>query len=215
MKNILCFGDSNTFGLSPEWVKGNFGRHPRQVRWPGRLQALLGEEYYVIEEGLSGRTTVFDDPTMPDLNGLPYLQPCLQSHMPLDLVILMLGTNDTKDMFSASPPIIAMGLARLIKIAKDPTVYMGMPVPQILVAVPVPIGEAALQLPDGITTPAMIEKSRTLAPWYERTAKMYGCHFLDLGQVASTTDYEGIHLDAAGHAAVAEAMAEKVREILG
>ena len=215
MKNILCFGDSNTYGFSPEWVKGNFGRHDTSIRWTCRLQELLGAEYRVIEEGLNGRTTVFDDPTMPGRNGLRYLRPCLESHMPLDLVIIMLGTNDTKDIFAASAPMIAMGLARLLRIVKDPTVYMGMRMPQILVAVPVPIGEGALQLPDGITTQAMVDKSRALAPEFRKTADLYGCHFIDLGEVASTTDYEGVHLDADGHKAVAEALAAKIREIFG
>jgi len=213
LKNILCFGDSNTYGFSPDWVKGNFGRHDRSVRWTGRLQELLGDEYRIIEEGLSGRTTVFEDPTMPDLYGLPYFRPCLKSHTPLDLVIIMLGTNDTKGFFHARPVEIAMGLARLIQIAKDPATYMGMKVPKILVAVPVPIGEAALSLPDGITTPEMIEKSRGLASEYRKIAKMYGCEFIDLGEVAKTADYEGVHLDAEGHKAVAEAYAAKIREI--
>ena len=214
MKHILCFGDSNTYGLSPEWVHGQFGRHDLSVRWPGKLQTLLGPEYRVIEEGLSGRTTVFDNPTSPNRSGLAYLRPCLETHAPLDLVIIMLGTNDCRNLVGANPPEIAMGLGRLIQVAKDPSVYMGMPVPKVLVAVPVPIGEAALRLPDGITTMESIEKSRALAACYRRTADMYGCDYIDLGQVASTTDYEGIHLDAAAHAAVAEAMAAKIREIL-
>ncbi|MBR4744203.1 MAG: SGNH/GDSL hydrolase family protein [Oscillospiraceae bacterium] len=214
MKHILCYGDSNTYGLSPEWVHGQFGRHDYSVRWPGRLQALLGPEYRVIEEGLSGRTTVFEDFVTPGRNGADYLRPCLESHAPLDLVIIMLGTNDCRNQFGVSPGEIAMGLGRLIQIVKDPTVYMGMPVPKVLVAVPVPVGEAALKLPDGITTMESIEKSRALAERYRRTADMYGCAYIDLGQVASTTDFEGIHLDAAAHAAVAEAMAAKIREIL-
>ncbi|MBR0402477.1 MAG: hypothetical protein IJH73_08230, partial [Lachnospiraceae bacterium] len=107
LKNILCFGDSNTYGFSPDWVKGNFGRHDRSVRWTGRLQELLGDEYRIIEEGLSGRPTVFADPTMADMSGLPYFRPCLKSHMPLDLVIIMLGTNDMKHRFNMLPVDIA------------------------------------------------------------------------------------------------------------
>ena len=160
MKHILCYGDSNTYGLSPEWVHGKFGRHDYSVRWPGRLQALLGPEYRIIEEGLSGRTTVFEDYVTPYRNGADYLRPCLETHAPLDLVILMLGTNDCRNQFGVSPGEIAMGLGRLIQIVKDPSAYMGMPVPKVLVAVPVPVGEAALKLPDGITTMESIEKSR-------------------------------------------------------
>ena len=215
MKNILCFGDSNTYGLKPEWIKGDFGRHDENTRWPGKLRNILGDDYRIIEEGLCGRTTVFDDPTSPYRNGFDYLQPCLESHSPLDLVIIMLGTNDSKGLFNAGPAEIAAGLGRLIAVAKNPAVYMGRPVPKILVAVPVPVGEAALALPDGITTTQMIEKTRALAPKYENTAKMYGCEVIDLGKVAETAPFEGIHITAEGHAKIAEAMAAKVREILG
>ncbi len=215
MKHILCFGDSNTYGLKPEWVMGDFGRHDENTRWPGKMRNILGEDYRVIEEGLCGRTTVFDDPTSPFRNGLEYFQPCIESHTPLDLIIIMLGTNDTKGVFSASAVDIAAGLGRLIQTAKNPAVYMGGPVPKVLVAVPVPLGEAATKLPDGITNTDMVEKSKALAAKYENTAKMYGCDFIDLGKVAETAPFEGVHITAEGHAKIAEAMAAKVREILG
>lgn len=215
MKNILCYGDSNTYGLSPEWVHGKFGRHDINTRWTGRLQQQLGSEYRIIEEGLNGRTTVFDDPTFACRNGLDYLQPCIESHAPLELIIFMLGTNDCKGLHGACPADIAMGLGRLIQVAQTPSLYSGTPVPKILVAVPVPIGEAALSLPSGMTDMVMIEKSRALAAKYKNTAAMYGCEYIDLGEVASTTNYEGIHLDANAHAAVANALEKKIREILG
>jgi len=215
MKHVLCFGDSNTYGLKPEWIKGDFGRHDENTRWPGKMRNLLGDEYRVIEEGQCGRTTVFEDPTFPMKSGINYLRPCIESHTPLDLIIIMLGTNDTKGMFNASPSEIAAGLGRLIQTAKNPAVYMGGPVPQVLVAVPVPLGEVATTLPDGITTMEMVEKSRALAARYENTAKMHGCEFIDLGKVAETAPFEGVHITAEGHAKIAEAMAAKVREILG
>ena len=215
MKHVLCFGDSNTYGLKPEWIKGDFGRHDENTRWPGKMRNLLGDEYRVIEEGQCGRTTVFEDPTFPMKSGINYLRPCIESHTPLDLIIIMLGTNDTKGMFNASAAEISAGLGRLLTTAKDPSVYMGGPVPQVLVAVPVPLGEVATTLPDGITTMEMVEKSRALAARYENTAKMHGCEFIDLGKVAETAPFEGVHITAEGHAKIAEAMAAKVREILG
>lgn len=99
MKSILCYGDSNTYGLMPD----SPDRYPRDVRWTGILQKKLGEDYYVIEEGLSGRTTLWDDPIEEHKNGKKYLLPCLDSHKPVDLVILMLGTNDLKTRFSLTP----------------------------------------------------------------------------------------------------------------
>ena len=99
MKHILCYGDSNTFGTDP--VRG--GRHPYEVRWTGALQRLLGGNYRVIEEGCGGRTTVFEDQLSYGRNGLKTLVPCIASHNPLDLIIIMLGTNDLKKRFQATP----------------------------------------------------------------------------------------------------------------
>ena len=114
MINILCFGDSNTFGTNP---KG--GRHSWNTRWPGRLQVLLGPEYYVIEEGMGGRTTVWDDPLEPGRCGIQALPMALQSHKPLDLVILFLGTNDCKAHFHASPRVITKGMENLCHTYRD------------------------------------------------------------------------------------------------
>ena len=216
-KHIVCFGDSNTHGYcaDPMDCADHGDRFNESERWTRLLQQKLGDEYLVLEEGLSGRTTVFNDPLHECMSGLDYITPCLMSHEPVDLLIIMLGTNDTKGMFNASPSEIAAGLGRLIQTAKNPAVYMGGPVPKVLVAVPVPLGEAATRLPDGITTMEMVEKSRALAPRYENTAKMHGCDFIDLGKVAETAPFEGVHITAEEHAKIAEAMAAKVREILG
>ena len=112
MKTILCYGDSNTYGLKSDLVS----RYPRNVRWTGILQEKLGSEYYVIEEGLGGRTTVWDDPVEDYKNGKKYLLPCLDSHKPLDLVIIMLGTNDLKSRFSVTPFDIGASMENLVKI---------------------------------------------------------------------------------------------------
>lgn len=95
MKRIICYGDSNTYGLNPETNL----RYPREKRWTGILQNILGNEYLVVEEGLNGRTTVLSEPGLEYRNGYPYLEPCLQSHIPVDYLVFMLGTNDTKTLF--------------------------------------------------------------------------------------------------------------------
>ena len=95
-KTILCYGDSNTWGYDPV----NACRYDRNIRWPGVLQKELGQAYYVKEEGLCGRTTVWDDPVEGHKNGLKQLTPILHSHCPLDLVVIMLGTNDLKMRYS-------------------------------------------------------------------------------------------------------------------
>ena len=120
MTNILCYGDSNTFGHNPDAVIPGDCRFTRDRRWTGLLQQALGEEYYVIEEGLGGRTTVFNDPSSEGRNGRDWLLPCIQTHQPLDLILFMLGTNDTKVMYSAPVEEIAQGMDTLVKIALNP-----------------------------------------------------------------------------------------------
>ena len=119
-KHIVCFGDSNTHGYCADPADCADGgiRFNESERWTRRLQRALGEEYLVIEEGLSGRTTCFDDPIHEGLNGLNYIYPCLKSHEDVDLLVIMLGTNDTKDRFYASAACIGIGMARLVKKAE-------------------------------------------------------------------------------------------------
>ena len=111
MRTIVCFGDSNTHGYDSR----TGGRFDRETRWPGHLAKLLGEGYSVIEEGLSGRTTVFEDPLYEGLSGISCIHPILMSHEPVDLFILMLGTNDVKSRFCATAENIARGLERLLR----------------------------------------------------------------------------------------------------
>ena len=212
MKHILCYGDSNTYGLNPIWVSsGEMSRHDIDIRWTGRLPKILGSGYRIIEEGLNGRTTVFDDPVFPGRNGLAHFSVCVESHLPLDIIIIMLGTNDTKTLFNAAPAQIAMGISRLAKVALDPFLYNhGAKPPKVLIAAPVPLGEDSLKLPNAITDKTAIEKSRMLAKHYEQVAQLLGCEFLDLAPVAHTAPGEGIHLTAEAHEAIASAMAEKL-----
>lgn len=109
-KNILCFGDSNTYGYSPEGT----GRYPRQERWTGILAQRLGPAYRILEEGLCGRTTVWEDPIEGDKCGIRHLPSCIASHTPLDLVIIMLGTNDFKQRFHVTASDIALSMERLV-----------------------------------------------------------------------------------------------------
>ena len=131
MKNILCYGDSNTFGFIP--VSGK--RYSIDERWTGILQKLLGNEYRIIEEGLNGRTTVFEDPSKAGRNGKAYLEVCLESHKPIDLIIISLGTNDLKTKFSASENVIAQNMRRLILTVKNYDYGIGYNKPEILISI--------------------------------------------------------------------------------
>ena len=210
MKTILCYGDSNTYGLKSDLQT----RYPRAVRWTGSLQKMLGEEYYVIEEGLGGRTTVWDDPIEDYKNGKKYLLPCLDSHKPLDLVILMLGTNDLKTRFSVSAFDIAAAMENLVKTILKSDAGLDFDAPQLLLVTPVPIHSVNHPGLDQMLKGAE-EKSRLLAPYYEEIAKRYQIHYLNPEGKVEVNDVDGIHYTEKGHAQMAELMAGKVKEILG
>jgi lysophospholipase L1-like esterase len=206
MKNVLCFGDSNTYGS-----KASGGRFERDRRWTGILQKLLGDQYYVIEEGCGGRTTVFDDPIEEYKNGKKYLLPCLHSHWPLDLVIIMLGTNDLKNRFVLSPMDVQCGMENLIMAIQNMDRQVYGKAPEILIMAPVQIGR--LTALEQILIGAK-EKCEKLPALYMKLAKTRGTHYLNAGDYAAADDMDGVHIDEAGHSALAAAVADKVRQIL-
>lgn len=207
MKNILCFGDSNTYGMDKETV-----RFSRDVRWTGKLQTLLDDEYYVIEEGLNGRTTVFDDPMMPGRNGMRALPGVLQTHIPLDLVILMLGTNDCKRHFAASGSVIAKAAGKLCK-AIQQFDYDILKAPQILLVSPIEIGDEVVNRPFTEFDSESVIKAREFPAHYRQIANDYGCMFFDAATVAKPRKEDHIHLNAEGHASLAEALAKEIKKM--
>lgn len=211
MKRILCYGDSNTFGHNP--IDGS--RLPRDQRWTGILADLLGEGYTVIEEGLCGRTTVHECPDAEGMSGLPYLTPCVLSHRPLDLVILMLGTNDLQVPFSAIPLTVARGAEALVRKIQA-AIVPPEPRPQILLVSPILIGDVSVNPVFGplFGFSRAQEYSRQLAPYYEEIAGRLGCAFLDAARIASPSPIDGLHMDPAEHEKLARAFAEKVRKLV-
>ena len=203
MKTVLCYGDSNTYGYNPD----NGLRFPDQIRWTGRLQSLLGGEYRVIEEGCNGRTTVFDDPLEGWKNGMDYLKPCLNSHKPIDLVILMLGSNDLKETFHASAKEIADGAAQLVETIQTFTMEKQGFVPKILLISPLHIGEGIQSSPFyGRFSENAILRSKELAELYRMTAQKYNCEFADASKWAQPSKTDSLHMDAEGHKAFAEGL---------
>lgn len=216
-KHILCFGDSNTHGYCADPADCADGgiRFNENERWTMRLQSALGDAYLVTEAGLSGRTTCFPDPIHEGLNGLDYIYPCLKSHEFIDLLIIMLGTNDTKDRFYASAACIGIGMARLVKKAMATDCWGGKK-PNILVIAPPPIGEGMLQSPVAETMgTGCVERSQQLARYYEEQCRLLGVSFLDAGKLGCEfNQVDFMHLTKKGHAALAAALAEKVPELL-
>lgn len=207
MKTVLCYGDSNTWGYEP----GTARRLPRGVRWPGVAAADLGSGFHLIEEGLNARTTVLDDPTRPGRNGLTYLRPCLESHAPLDLVVLMLGTNDLKHRFGLGAYDIAANAAMLVTTVQQTPCGVGGVAPPVLLVSPVAIGELS-NLADLFAGAG--PKSRELARHYKTFADQAGCRFLDAATVVEADPADGVHLSTAAHAVLGKAIAAAVRDIL-
>lgn len=210
MKTILCYGDSNTFGHDPE---GKVCRLPYEIRWPGGLQKHLGGEYRVIEEAMCGRTTVWEDPLMPGRNGLALLPAALESHRPLDLVILALGTNDCKTLFRATPHVLRMGMERLVETVRHFDYGAGVPVPQILILSPIHMGPQIADSIFGTFDESSAAKAEMLAPLYKELAQTCQCGFLDASRYAGPGP-DQLHMTAEGHQALAAAAADAVREML-
>jgi len=207
-KRIVCFGDSNTWGYEAVTE----GRYDEDVRWTGRLQALLGDGYTVIEEGQNGRTTVWDDPVENRMAGLKYLWPCMESHSPFDLLIIMLGTNDAKYRFNEPAPGIADGAGRLVDLALKSSFGRGKLPPKVLLVAPIRIEYSDRFR--GLFGNQAAEKSREFPEEFRRVAEQFGCAFLDASQFASPCAEDGVHLNAGGHARLAQAICECVQGML-
>lgn len=215
MHRILCYGDSNTWGFSST-PEPPASRYERPDRWPGAMAARLGDDVDIIEEGLNGRTTDIADPTHPEiggagLNGLDYLPACLASHLPLDLVIIALGTNDLKAMYARSPLRIAIGAARLLEAVHAIGAGVGTPYarsPDVLLICPPPLGQLrhfAEMFAGGA------EKCGALPGLYAQAAALCGAAFLDAGTIIHSDGADGLHWTAQAHRALGLAVAEAVQ----
>ncbi len=220
-KRVLAFGDSNTWGWIPVERGIPTTRYGAGQRWPSVAQAALGSGFEIIEEGLSGRTTdLFDnDPTVKELSGAgldgsAYLPAAVASHLPLDLVVIMLGTNDLKTKFDRSPEAIALGVRGLIERVRriDRGAWTEYPAPKVLVLAPPPLVQTE-RFPTAILAGG-IDKSRALAPHLEAVAAATGAGFLDVGSITSADGVDGIHLSEAAHRKIGLAVADKIRAIL-
>ena len=209
MKHILCFGDSNTFGTNPSG--GRWGLHER---WPGVLQDQLGPDYRIIEEGLGGRITVMEDFLEGDKNGSRHLPVLLHSHRPLDMVIIMLGTNDMKHRFNMLPVDIAAGAAQLGELAENYAYGPGYPVPRILLISPIHIREGIEHSPYTGFTEKAVDVSRQLSGYYRVQAEKHHWLFLDAASVAEPSLRDKLHMEKDSHGALAEAIFQIVKKEL-
>lgn len=198
MATILCYGDSLTWGRIP-----NGGRYPKHLRWPTMLNDLLGQQHQVINFGLPGRTTIWNDPFLEGRNGLAYLQAALETFGPVDILILMLGTNDLKRHFHVGAYEAAKGVEKLINKSRIPN-DNNFPAPNLVVVAPPnilsPTGSIAESF-DGA-----IEKSQHFHQYYQDIATRNQCIFLNSAGVLQPSDVDGVHLDTQGNEHLAKAI---------
>lgn len=215
---ILCYGDSNTWGYIPliDHSK-SIQRYPREIRWPGALQNLLGEKYHVIEEGLNSRTTNIDYQIPPDRNGKTYLPSCLYSHAPIDLVVLALGGNDFKIYFNREPEAIRDGLKDLIEIIQQSQYgekFLAAP-KVLIIPPPIPLSIVKNYKDENgvIIFQNEIEKAEKLIALYSELAIEKQCHFLDTSKIIPS-EIDGVHFDLEGHKKMGILVHNKIKQIL-
>ncbi len=210
-RRIVCFGDSNTWGFNARTNE----RFPEGVRWTSRLAEMLGDAFQVIEEGLSGRTSVIDDPLFEGLNGYDYIHPCLMSHAPLELVIIMLGTNDTKERFHLTSYNIAQGIARLSQKAKTTPAASKGGFPKVLVIAPPPIEKEYYETEVG---PSMGRdchlKSEEMPKYLKELLATQHTEFLDTKGLVPMNNIDFMHLDEEGHKLLSHLVFHRIKNIL-
>lgn len=197
MKQILCFGDSNTYGYIPETK----GRYAFEERWTGILSNALDKHgYRVIEEGLCGRTTVFEDELRAGRRGAELLPVLLESHKPLDRIVLMLGTNDCKTVYGASAEVIGKGIEKLIQQIKASDANT-----KILLVSPIWLGEGVWEEGfDPEFNEKSVETSKKLKGIYQKIAKEYGCDFLAASDYVGPSEADREHLSKKSHKILAD-----------
>lgn len=207
MKQILCFGDSNTYGLIP----GTNNRYDWGIRWTSKLSDKIRPKgYQVIEEGLCGRTADFDDVSRRGRRGTELLPTILESHTPIELVILMLGTNDCKTAYGASAEKIGEGITKLIRQVKHHNELC-----KILLVSPIYLGNNVWKKGyDEEFSKNSVDVSKRLEQVYEQIAKENSIAFLRAADFAAPSLRDQEHMDVEGHRKLAEAVFSKVEDLI-
>lgn len=207
MKQILCFGDSNTYGLIP----GTKERFNWETRWTGILdKKIRNKGYRIIEEGLCGRTTIFDDPYRLGRKGIDQLPIVLETHKPVDTIVLMLGTNDCKTAFAATAEKIGEGVDTLIEKIKAVDKNIN-----VLLVSPIELGNRVWE--EGFDPEfdgRSVGVSKRLPEVYKKIANKWDIDFLQASSYAYPSDEDREHLNADGHKILATAIFDKLKVIL-
>lgn len=214
MINVLCYGDSNTYGYNP--LDG--GRFSSEERWTGRLQSMLGKNYKIIEAGQNGRTAIADDPYDSFANGEKYFDLALRSSYPVDLVVIMLGSNDLKIEFNMQAQDIANGVAKIVEKAINMTKEKNQDnkPSKVLLVSPIHIGEnvEGSIFSDSFGGNIARQKSLEFSKYYKKVASDYDVYFMDAGYYVKACHEDELHLDGEGHRILAYAFKDKIKEIM-
>ena len=207
MKQILCFGDSNTYGYIPE----NGQRYPWGVRWTSLLNEMHGfDEYRVLEEGLCGRTTIFEDPLRHYRNGVKILPEILETNGNIDVAVIMLGTNDCKRIYGATAEVIGKGIEKIIDIIRTYSKEI-----KILIVSPIHLGEKVWHKEfDPEFSKESVEVSKKLEDVYKAIASARNLFFLAASDYAKPSEVDQEHMTIEGHSQLAKAMYKKINEII-
>ena len=210
IRTVLCYGDSNTWARAV--VARPDGRYAPHERWPGVVRAVLGSDWLVIEEGMPGRTSIHDDPVEgAERNGRSYLLPCILSHRPLDVVVIMLGTNDLKARFHASAWEAAEGVGALVKIVKKAGVGRSEGVPAVIMVAPPPMLK---HLPNHADMyEGGFEKSLEVSKHFRAVSEREGVGFFNAGSVIKSSPVDGFHLEPEAHDILGRALAAEITKL--
>ncbi|MDS9948778.1 MAG: SGNH/GDSL hydrolase family protein, partial [Planktomarina sp.] len=212
MPTLLTFGDSNTHGTRPILAEGDYGRFDAKARWPCVAKEALGDKWILIEEGLPGRTTCFEDPIMGSfMNGWTGLKIALSTHGPIDLLTIMLGTNDCKALFGNSARDILGGISGLLAIAQNAELQSRHGGYKTVLIAPPPI------VVTGIFSTSFYGADRLseqLSDLYSEIATLWGIEFFDAGDVIATSPVDGVHFEKEAHQTLGTALAKKIRTIM-
>lgn len=218
MKQILIFGDSNTWGYDYDTYTAQTGVQKRfsfDERWPGLVQKQLGDDYRIIENALNSRTIAVEDPCLPHRRGITSLQEALEANAPLDLVVIQLGANEFKTMYNRPAGVIAFGLDHMVMACQRS--YYGFTPPKVLIVAPAPVHPDTASMALGFNYgPEAYAKSCQVGAEYKAVAERRGCGFID----CATLDFElntvdGVHYSRGDHQKLAAAVTAAVRDMLG
>lgn len=205
MKKIICYGDSNTFGVNPL----NGRRYASETRWTGILSKILGDEFKIAEEGCNNRTCFFMNPDGILQSAPKHLPQCLEKHKSFDIFILALGTNDLQKIFDINESIVENGLTNSINLIRkyNPNVRIII-IPPVILNEEVLNGTFSYQFDE-----KSIENSNSIQKKYSICAEKENCEIVDFNQYVAPSKLDGLHFDEMSHKIMAEQIANQINNL--